>query len=611
MPESRYIIGIDLGTTNSAVAFSQPEESADPLEPAPVRTFAIEQLVNPGETREQSLLPSFAFLSSEADFPPGALKLPWDAEENRVAVGELARKRGVENASRLVSSAKSWLAWAGVDRTSALLPVGAPEGVPQVSPMEASRRYLEHLRRAWENRNPEAPFSHQQVLITVPASFDAVARELTAEAATEAGYPNVVLLEEPQAAFYAWIHDHPNWREEIKVGDLILVVDVGGGTTDFSLIGVRERDGELVLERLAVGDHLLLGGDNMDLALARLVERQLQERKVRLDTWQLHTLWQNCRQAKENLLQEGATADQAPLTVLGKGTQLVGGTIKTQLQRQDLERVLLDGFFPRVASADMPERRRAAGLQEIGLPYVADAAITKHLARFLRQEQLASEETPDLRGPSGLVCPTHILFNGGVMLPALLRNRVVEVLNGWLAEEQRAPVECLTAEDPMRAVARGAVCYGMAKQGRGIRIRGGVPRTYYVGVEAAMPSVPGFPAPIRALTVAPYGMEEGTSVDIPGREFRLVVGEPADFRFFSSAERKNDAPGTLLEDPGNELEELSPIEVTLDSADGEGQVVRVTLESRVTETGQLQLWCVSRSGKRWKLEFNVRQRVTE
>jgi hypothetical protein len=377
------------------------------------------------------------------------------------------------------------------------------------------------------------------------------------------------------------------------------------------LIGVSEREGELILERLAVGDHLLLGGDNMDLALARLVERQLYERKVRLDPWQRHTLWQNCRQAKETLLKEGATADEAPLTVLGKGTKLVGGTIKSQLKRGEMEHVLLDGFFPHVDSSEMPERRRSAGLQEIGLPYVADAAITKHLGRFLRQEQLSSEENPDLRGPSGLICPTHILFNGGVMLPSLLRNRVLEVLNTWLVEEERPVVHCLTGDDPMHAVARGAVCYGMAKQGRGVRIRGGVPRTYYVGVEAAMPAVPGIPTPVRALTVAPYGMEEGTSVDIPEREFRLTVGEPADFRFFSSAERKNDPPGSLVEDPDEQLEELSPIEVTLEGAGEEGETVRVTLESKVTETGQLQLWCVSGTGRRWKLEFNVRERVAE
>jgi len=609
--ESRYVIGIDLGTTNSAVAFAAPQESSDPLQQPPVNLFAIPQLVNPGEVQEENLLPSFAFLAGEADFPKGSLKLPWSKEESSTVVGRLARKRGVENASRLVSSAKSWLAYAGVDRTEALLPAGASPESPKISPVEATRLYLEHLRCAWESKNPEAGFAGQPVYVTVPASFDAVARELTVEAAREAGYPEVALLEEPQAAFYAWIDRHPNWRDQVQVGDLVLVVDIGGGTTDFSLIAVTERGGELGLERLAVGDHLLLGGDNMDLALARLVEHQLRERNVRLDSWQLHTLWQTCRQAKETLLEEGSSAKEAPVTVLGKGAKVIGGTIKSQLKRADMERVLLDGFFPQVASTDEPERRRRAGLQEIGLPYVADPAITKHLARFLRQEQASTQESADLRGPSGLICPTHVLFNGGVMLPALLRDRVLEVLNAWLAEEGRSPARCLTGDDPMHAVARGAAYYGRAKQGRGVRIRGGVPRTYYVGVEAAMPAVPGVPTPVRALTVAPYGMEEGTSVEIPQREFGLRVGEPAEFRFFSSAERKNDEPGSLIEDLDEQLEELSPIEVTLEDDAHKGETVPVTIESNVTETGQLQLWCVSRKGKRWKLEFNVRERVSE
>ena len=604
-----YVIGIDLGTTNSALAYGRPEESGDPVRQAPVELFPIPQLVNPGEVREENLLPSFAFLAGEADFPAKSLELPWEPHDESVVVGQLARRRGVENAGRLVSSAKSWLAYAGVDRTAALLPVGAPEGAPKISPLEASRRYLEHLRRAWEWKRPDALFADSQVLITVPASFDAVARELTAEAASQAGYEDVLLLEEPQAAFYAWIDRHPNWREQVGVGDLILVADIGGGTTDFSLIAVHERDGELTLERLAVGDHLLLGGDNMDLALARLIEHELRGKNVRLDALQLHALWQNCRQAKETLLEEGASADDAPVTILGKGTKLVGGTIKSKLRRADLERVLLEGFFPQVASSDMPERRRRAGLQEIGLPYVADAAITKHLARFLRQEQAHSEETASLRSSSGLICPTHILFNGGVLRPEILRDRLVGILDGWLAEEGRPPVKRLAGDDPMHAVARGAAYYGLAKQGKGVRIRGGVPRTYYVGIEASLPAVPGIPTPVRALTVAPYGMEEGSSVDIREREFGLIVGEPAEFRFFSSAERKNDPPGSLIEDLDEQLEELSPIEVTLEGK--EGEVTPVTFESVVTETGQLQLWCVSRGGQRWKLEFNVRERVAE
>jgi hypothetical protein len=509
----------------------------------------------------------------------------------------------------LVSSAKSWLSHSGVDRTASILPVNAPEGIGRVSPVIASVRYLEHIRSAWDSKFPETPFGQQEVLVTVPASFDAVARELTLRAAEEAGYRGVILLEEPQAAFYAWIERHPDWRERVHVGDLILVVDIGGGTTDFTLIAVTEQNGQLVLERVAVGEHILLGGDNIDLALARFVEQELSGKNVRLDSLQLHALWQNCRVGKETLLEEGSTAKEVPVTVLGKGTGLVGGTIRARLRREDLNRILLDGFFPAVSSEDMPQRARRVGLQELGLPYAADAAITRHMARFLRQQTAQAGEGAVRRGPSGLACPTHVLFNGGVLRAGLVRERILSVLNGWLAQEGMAPVLPLTGEDLMHAVARGAAYYGIARRGKGVRIRGGVARTYYVGIESAMPAVPGIPAPLKALTVAPFGMEEGTEAAIPGREFGLVVGQPAEFRFFVSAGRKDDPVGSMIEDVGEELEELAPMEVMLPAEGNPGELVRVTLESVVTETGLLQLWCVARDGRRWKLEFNVRERV--
>jgi molecular chaperone DnaK (HSP70) len=488
--------------------------------------------------------------------------------------------------------------------------VNAPEGVRKVSPVEASRSYLEHLRRAWTEKNPAAPLEEQEVFLTVPASFDAVARELTGRAAEQAGYRDVVLIEEPQAAFYAWIERHPDWRERVAVSDLILVIDIGGGTTDFTLIAVTERAGELELERVAVGEHILLGGDNIDLALARFVEQQLATKNVKLDTLQLHALWQNCRVGKEKLLEEDAKLQEAPVTILGKGTGLVGGTIKAKLQRGDVERILLDGFFPTVSSQDLPQRGRRAGLQELGLPYAADAAVTRHLARFLRQHAAAAQSAAVRRGPSGLACPTHVLFNGGVLRAGLIRERLRAVLNGWLAEEGFPAVVALTGEDLMHAVARGAAYYGLARRGRGVRIRGGVARTYYVGIESAMPAVPGVPAPLKALTVAPFGMEEGSAARISDREFGLVVGQPAEFRFFSSPSRKDDPVGSMIEDFGEELQELAPMEVELPADGGNpGEVVAVALESMVTETGQLQLWCVARDGRRWKLEFNVRERV--
>jgi molecular chaperone DnaK (HSP70) len=617
---SQYVIGIDLGTTNCALAYAP--ESADPREHPPVTLFDVPQLVNPGEVRDEPLLPSFLYLPGSSDFPSGSIALPWETSPQFV-VGELAQKRGAEVASRLVASAKSWLSHPGVDRTAPILPLTAPDGIAKVSPVEASRRYMEHLREAWDFKMPDAPFIEQQVLVTVPASFDAVARELTLKAAEEAGYKNLLLLEEPQAAFYAWIERHPDWRERVAVGDLILVVDIGGGTTDFTLIAVTEQAGELALERVAVGEHILLGGDNIDLALARHLEQQLAAKGTKLDAMQLHALWQQCRSAKERLLAKDNKKREEPVTILGRGTGLVGGTIKTKLAAEDVERLLDQGFLPAVSSHDMPQRRRM-GFAEIGLPYASDAAITRHLARFLRQQAAQSEHGSVRRGKSGLAAPTHVLFNGGVLRSRLVRQRILEVLNGWLAEEGLAPAAQLLGEDLMHAVARGAAYYGLARTGRGVRIRGGVPRTYYVGIESSLPAVPGMRTPVKALTVAPFGMEEGTSIklggkldgDPRGREFGLIVGEPAEFRFFQSAVRKNDAAGTMLDDAGEELEELSPVEVTLgapnqagDAAGQAGEFVPVVLETIVTETGMLQLWSVARDGRRWKLEFNVREKA--
>jgi hypothetical protein len=606
--EPRYIIGIDLGTTNSALSYVENRPDADPFALPKVELLGIPQLVNPSEVRDEALLPSFLYVPGATDFAAGSTALPWDPQPETI-VGRLAQKRGVENAGRLVSSAKSWLSHGGVDRTAPILPFRAPEGVPKYSPVEASRRYLEHLRHAWDSKMPDAPFTELHVLVTVPASFDAVARDLTLKAAEQAGYRNITLLEEPQAAFYAWIERHPDWRQRVQVGDLILVVDIGGGTTDFTLIAVTEQSGELSLDRVAVGEHILLGGDNIDLALARLVADQLAQQGTKIDNFQLQALWNNCRTAKEKLLDPGNKKDEAPVTILGKGTGVVGGSIKAKLQRADLERLLSDGFLPAVSSNDMPARQRRAGLQEMGLPYAADAAITRHLARFLRQQASTAEHGGVRRGPSGLACPTHILFNGGVLNAALIRERILSVLDSWLAEEGLPPVQPLTGEDLMHAVSRGAAYYGLARRGRGVRIRGGVPRTYYVAIESAMPSVPGFAAPLKALTVVPWGMEEGTDLRIPNREFGLVVGEPAEFRFFTSAVRKNDQPGDLIEDFGDDLEELAPMEVNLPAEQNAADVVPVSFETVVTETGMLQLWCVARDGRRWKLEFNVRERV--
>ncbi len=567
-------IGIDLGTTHSSVAWREGD--------AAVRDFPIPQAVSAGEIGTEPLLPSFLYLPAEAERTP----LPWDEAPSYV-VGRFAQRRGAETLGRLVSSAKSWLSYAGVDRTSALLPLNAPEGVAKLSPVDASREYLSHLREAWNDAHPEQPFDEQRIIVTVPASFDEVARELTLEAARQAGYPEVILLEEPQAAFYAWIEKHEDWRDRVGVGDLILVADIGGGTTDFTLIAVRDRNGDLELERVAVGDHILLGGDNMDLALARHVGESLSARGTKLDAMQFQALWQQCRVAKEVLLDPASAKDEHPVTILGRGTGLIGGTIKAKLPRADVERLIVDGFFPMTARDEMPERRRRAALAEIGLPYAADAAVTRHLAEFLRRADNAR--------------PTHVLFNGGVLRAPGIRQRLLAVLENWFGQ----PVPALDGEDLMHAVARGAAYYGAARDGKGVRIRGGIARSYYAGIESALPAVPGMPAPMKALTVAPFGMEEGTSHAFPDQQFGLYVGEPAEFRFFSSS-RTHDQPGEVLESIPPDLEEMTPMEVTLDGAAG---VTPVTLETKVTETGMLELWCVAKDGRRWKLEFNVREKV--
>jgi hypothetical protein len=611
---AKYIVGIDLGTTNSALARC---DAADAEEESRIEVRSIPQLVNPSEVAEPTLLPSFLYIPGEFDFPKGSLALPWEPEPKFV-IGELARKRGAESPNRLVASAKSWLSYAAVNRTAPILPWQAPEEVPKLSPVEASSQFLKYLRTVWDSGEVRGQrglaLAEQDVLLTVPASFDEEARELTRRAAEQAGFPHVTLLEEPLAAFYAWLaSEGDTWRRRIKVGDLVLVCDVGGGTTDFSLIMVSEENGELTLKRVAVGDHILLGGDNMDLALARVLQQRLEASGNRVDTWQLHSLWHQCRNAKEKLFESPKTQNR-PITLLGKGTKLVGGTIKTELTREDLDQVLVEGFFPKIASGELPARQRRVGFQELGLPYAADPAITKHLARFLSEQVRNSPEAAAMRrGSSGLACPTHILFNGGVMKAALLRNRVVEVMNSWLRQEGFGALgeeQILEARDLEHAVARGAVYYGKARRGRGVRIRSGASRTYYLGIESAMPAVPGMEAPLKALCVVPFGMEEGTETAIPDREFGLVVGEPAEFRFLSSSVRKQDQVGSLLEDWGADLEELSPLEVTLKLDGQQGTVVPVRLESRVTELGTLEIWCVSRDGShRWNLELNIREKT--
>ncbi|MFS8933598.1 Hsp70 family protein [Cupriavidus taiwanensis] len=610
MSEARYAIGIDLGTTHSAVSYV--DLAASDGEKTSQRVLPVTQLTAPGAVEDLDLLPSFLYLPHESELAPGDLNLPWSATRD-FAVGEMARSRGAGTPIRLVSSAKSWLCHAGVDRRAAILPADAPPEVPRVSPLEASVRYLTHLREAWDQAHPDAPFGEQDITVTIPASFDPAARELTAEAAAAAGYARMTLLEEPQAALYSWIQKSAGqWRKQVKVGDIILVVDVGGGTTDLSLIAVIERDGNLELHRIAVGDHILLGGDNMDLALAHVVARKLAAQGTQADPWQLRALTYACRAAKETLLTDPAT-DSVPLVVPSRGAKLIGGSIRTELTRAELTQTILEGFFPQVDASARPVTRARAGLTQLGLPYAQDAAITRHLAAFLGRQAGALAEIEGLQAtqPEGasFLRPTAVLFNGGVFKSGLLVERILQTLNGWLAAEGAAPARLLDGAELDLAVARGAAYYGYVRRGKGVRIRGGTARAYYVAVESSMPAVPGFEPPIQALCVAPFGMEEGTEAELPPQEFGLVVGEPVHFRFFGSSVRRQDQVGTLLDFWGpEELQELEEIQATL-PAEGRtaGEVVPVRLHARVTEAGTLELEAVPRaSGERWKVQFDVR-----
>jgi molecular chaperone DnaK (HSP70) len=592
---SRFVVGIDLGTTNSTLAYVDSTDSA-----SVVHSLPIPQVVAVGEAAERPLLPSFLYQAAEGEFPAGSLDLPWKKKNPRL-VGLFAREHGAKVPSRLVSSAKSWLSFDGVDRRTALLPWNAADDVSKLSPVAASAAYLEHLRDAWNHtipgRDATIKLERQDVFLTVPASFDAVARELTVEAARSVGLEQVTLLEEPQAAFYSWLSSHGDgWRKQVKVGDLILVCDVGGGTSDFTLISVSEESGDLTLERIAVGEHILLGGDNMDLALAYAVAGQLPGGMDTLDASQRIALIYSCRAAKEKLFSDPKPA-AAPVAVLGRGSKVIGGSIKTELSRNLLESTLVDGFFPFGAITDQPARGRRIGLTEIGLPYAADPAVTRHLARFLSRQSEG--------GASGVSLPTAILFNGGVFQAAGLRSRVIDILSSWSG----SPLRILDNDSLDQAVARGAAYYGMARRGKGIRIRGGVARSYYIGIETSAPAVPGVTPPIKALCVVPMGMEEGTEADVPGSELGLVVGEHAEFRFLGSTTR-HDAIGTLLDRwAPDDLVEISPLQTSLEAGGSrEGQLVPVRLHSQITEVGTLDLhFHGTRSPDRWKLEFNVRE----
>jgi hypothetical protein len=608
--KARLSLGIDLGTSNCAMALTDLETDRTEVLPIP-------QILAANQLGEKPTLASATYLPHPEEFPPGSFRLPWSAGEEPGIIGQFARDHGALVPDRLATSAKSWLSNPHIDPKQPTLPWRSDSVEEKLSPFECSRRYLQHLKDAFLHtagaQGRQWDLADAQIVVTVPASFDEVARSLTAEAAEAAGLGHVTLLEEPQAAFYAWsARAGRQWRDAVAPGDVILVCDVGGGTADFSLIAVTDAGGNLELERISVGEHILLGGDNMDLALAYTLQAGLEAEGKTLDAWQFQALVHAASHAKITLF-EDAALPEAPIAIPSRGSSLFAKTIATALDRASLSRVILDGFFAQTAVDDLPREARRAGLQEFGLPYASDPVISKHLARFLTrslQNVKASGKLDAVVGPRAggrALMPTAVLFNGGVFKAEPIRARVLDLLASWNGGQA---VRELEGFEPDLAVAHGAAVYGRHRAtGKGMRIKAGTSRSYYIGLEASMPAVPGFRPPVKALCVVPQGMQEGTELLIEGRTFGLVTGQAAEFRFFSSTVRSGDMPGQILPDAERELEETSLLEVELPALPdvSAGQVVPVQIESVVTELGTLELWMKhTNSDRRWKLEFEVR-----
>lgn len=583
---TRFIIGIDLGTTNSAVAYV---DLTDPADPPPIRLFKVPQLQSPFDVQSSQGLPSFLYLPGEHDLPKGASGLPWAPDRNYI-VGTFAREQGALVPARLVSSAKSWLCHGGVDREGPILPWGSPADVPHLSPVEVSARYLAHMREAWDHAmsegRPEWCMGQCDVMLTVPASFDEVARELTVRAAHQAGLRRLTLLEEPQAAFYSWVRSQGEfWQEQLSEGNQILVCDVGGGTTDFSLIAVKGTGQDLSLERVAVGDHLMLGGDNMDLALARHLEARLVKRAGELDPRQWGSLVHACRKAKETLLGDGEE-DRFTVHLAGRGSRVVGGALRIDLFRDEVEKLVLDGFFPLVTFDEPPHRSRG-GLQELGLPYAQDPAVTRNLSAFLRRHQAK---------------PDAVLFNGGAMKATQVQDRVVETMSTWFGQEPTV----LESSSLDLAVALGAATYGLVRAGKGVRIRGATARAYYVGVDTSRPEDQ------RAVCLIPFGIEEGGEITIPSPTFEAITDRPVTFPLYSSSAPLGHDAGQIVDVDDDLYVSLPPLYTVLHFDRGlSGETVPVSLGARLTELGTLQLFCMAlRGGHRWDLEFSLRTQET-
>jgi molecular chaperone DnaK (HSP70) len=606
MSEAKYLVGIDLGTSNCAMAFVDLAQGVD----AYVRDFPVPQLARPGETAPRPLLPSCLYLPGQQELAPEAIRTPWDSHEDAnqspVIVGEFARWQGARVPGRFVASAKSWLCHPGVDRSAPILPWGASPDVAKISPVKASELLLRHMVQAWNYEHPGALIANQEVVITVPASFDEAARSLTVTAARQAGLEKFTLVEEPQAAFYDFTARHRRKLAEALEGmRLVLVVDVGGGTSDFTLVQVGASAEGPLMRRIAVGEHLILGGDNMDASLSRRAEERLGSRKLSATQW--NQLLQAARQAKETLLSDAA-AEQFNLSIVSEGSRLIGGSISTHLTRTEAVQLVLDGFFPPCSATDTPQRTARVALQELGLPYAQDPAITRHLAAFLRTHAEAglaalgmAESDPGFRSP--LPRPDAILLNGGVFNSRQIAERLVQVVSNWWPEQP--PIAMLEHSSLELAVARGAAYYGLVRRGMGRRISGGAAHALFIGMEKIGSQQP------MALCVIPRGREEGESV-LMDRVFSLTIGKPVQFPLYSTSSDRVEKAGEVVP-VSEDMRPLPAIHTLLKkSGGGKFDAWPVQLRATLTEIGTLELFLVSKqSEEQWRLEFELRDAAAQ
>ncbi len=593
----KYIIGIDLGTTNSAVSYVDLAE--DTAKNRGIKLFKVPQLTGAGELSPLPVLPSFCYIPGKYDIAEDSIRLPWVTDEMNF-VGKFARDHGGKVPSRLVSSAKSWLCHSNADRRAKILPWGSGDDVYKISPVQATASYLKHIRLSWNSTKgdeDELYLENQMIIITVPASFDEVARDLTIEASKLAGLRNVTLLEEPLAAFYSWLIKHElNWQDFIKPGQLVLVCDVGGGTSDFTLITLRETQGTPRFERIAVGDHLILGGDNIDLALARFVEKQFkQSSHLSSDRWK--TLCHLCRQAKESILNDGV--DSETITMIGEGSSLIGGTLTARLQRSKLEEILMDGFFPVIENHNPAAKKIRKGISEFGLPYETEPAITRHIGLFLEKHKDDVKKILDKKP-----FPDFILFNGGSLKSSLIQNRISDSVRHWFGEAGSRQPSVLENSAPDLAVALGAAYYGLVKIGKGVRVGSGSARSYYLGFERKNGDAK---AEKSAVCLVERGLDEGSQISLPDKKFQVLANQPVSFDLYSSTYRSGDRSGDLIP-IDDTLTPLPPLQTVIQFGQkGSKKEIPIQVEAEFSEMGVLFLWCRSLStSHRWRLQFQLR-----